>query len=155
MKIEIEIEEKIPEIITEILYSGKWHSIVTDDSKGLKRAIIKNFMHDTVAFIEIWEHEIHIRTSCCNSTYRIFGRNGHVVCEYIGACSCCKLLDKQIFLKLTPLRNIHHYIPDKESPHPLCEQDEAASKRDKPQPNVLYDEFIHEYLPISLHRGND
>ena len=150
MKIEFEIEEKMPEIITEILYSGKWHSVVVDDSKGLKRAVIKNFMHDTVAFVEIWEREIHLKTACCNSTYRIFERKGRVVCEYIGACDCCKLLDKQVFPQLTPLRNIHHYILEKESPEPLCEPGEAADK-----PNGLYDEFIHEYLPISLSPGND
>jgi hypothetical protein len=118
MKIEFEIEEKLPEIIMEILYSGKWHSIVTDHCNILKRAVIKNVMNDTVAFVEIWENEIHIKTACCNSTYRIFNRNGSVICEYIGSCVCCKLLDKQVFPQLTPLKNIHHYMPDKENPFP-------------------------------------
>jgi hypothetical protein len=146
MKIEFEIEERIPEIVTEILYSGKWHSIITDDCKSLKRAVIKNFIHDIVAFVEIWEREIHIKTACSNSTYRIFCRNGHVMCEYIGAC--CQLLDEQVFPQLTPLRNIHHYILDKENPEPLSEQYELEDMADNLKPAGPPDEFIHESRPV-------
>jgi hypothetical protein len=155
MKIEFEIEEKIPDIVAEILYSGKWRSAITAECRGLKRAVIRNFMQDVVAFVEIWEHELHIKTACCNATCRIFGRNGRMMCEYVGAGACCRLPDKRVFPQLTPLRNIHHYLAGHEEPEASFEQPRTPRPADRGPIGRRYDEFIHEHLPVSPHLKNE
>jgi hypothetical protein len=108
MKIEFKIEEKMPEIIREILHSDKYHSTVKDEGHGLQRVVIKDAMHNIVAFVEIWKQEIHIKTPCECATYRIFHKQDCMVCEYIGALQ--ELLNQEMIPKLTPVNG--HFIYD-------------------------------------------
>ena len=85
MKIQFEIKEKLPDIIAEIMHSDKWQTKVLEKMHGLERVTIKDPNYESEACIEIWQHEIHIRTAWSNYTYRIFTRGNAVWCEYIGA----------------------------------------------------------------------
>ena len=85
MKIQFEIKEKLPEIIAEIMHSDKWQTKILEKMHGLERITIKDPNYKSEACIEIWQHEIHIRTAWSNYTYRIFTRGNAVWCEYIGA----------------------------------------------------------------------
>ncbi|MDR1938887.1 MAG: hypothetical protein LBQ73_10390 [Tannerellaceae bacterium] len=110
MKIEFRIEEKMPDIIAEILHSDKWRSIVKNKCACLQRVVVEDFMDNTIAFVEIWKQEIHIKIACSCATYRIFCRQNHVICEYIGALG--ELLDHQPFPKLTPVKDLQHILDD-------------------------------------------
>ena len=85
MKIQFEIKEKLPEIIAEVRHSDKWQTTVVEKTHGLERVTIKDPNYDSEACIEIWEHEIHVRTAWSNYTYRVFKRGDSCWCEYIGA----------------------------------------------------------------------
>lgn len=74
MKIQFEIKEKLPEIIAEIMHSDKWQTKILEKMHGLERITIKDPNYKSEACIEIWQHEIHIRTAWSNYTYRIFTR---------------------------------------------------------------------------------
>ena len=71
---------------------------------GLERITIKDPNYKSEACIEIWQHEIHIRTAWSNYTYRIFTRGNAVWCEYIGAYR--GLLEQKLLPSLTPKMNI-------------------------------------------------
>lgn len=71
MKIQFEIKEKLPEIIAEIMHSDKWQTKILEKMHGLERMTIKDPNYESEACIEIWQHEIHIRTAWSNYTYRI------------------------------------------------------------------------------------
>jgi hypothetical protein len=140
MKIEFEIEEKMPEIITEILDSDKWQSTVTVDCGRLKRVVLKDFMQKIVAYVDIWNQEIHIKTTRSDATYRIFCHKNHVMCEYIG--SVHGLLIQRNLPKLTPISHIALY-------------DETESEQPEPEDEIEifhthknYDMFIHDDIPI-------
>ena len=71
---------------------------------GLERVTIKDPNYESEACIEIWQHEIHIRTAWSNYTYRIFTRGNADWCEYIGAYR--GLLEQKLLPSLTPKMNI-------------------------------------------------
>ena len=100
MKIRFEIKEQMPDIIANIMHSGKWQTNVLEDGERLKRVTIKDPDYDSEAYIEIWPNEIHIRTAWSNFTYRIFTWGDTVLCEYIGAYR--GLLEQKLLPKLTP-----------------------------------------------------
>lgn len=85
MRIQFEIKEKLPDIISEILHSDKWLTLVRDENHGLRRVTIKDPYFDSEACVDIWEHEIHVTTAWSNYTYRIYQKGNSVWCEYIGA----------------------------------------------------------------------
>lgn len=135
MKIQFEIKEKMPEIIKEVLHSNKWHSVVTIDDYGLKRVMIKDPVHhDSKAFVEIWEKEIHIKTAKSNHTYRIFKKENAVICEYFGAH--CELLNQCLLPKITPLCELKKTIDH--------QKDQHINKENK----RFSDEFIKNDMPI-------
>ena len=72
MRIQFEIKEKLPDIISEILHSDKWLTLVRDENHGLRRVTIKDPYFDSEACVDIWEHEIHVTTAWSNYTYRIY-----------------------------------------------------------------------------------
>ena len=63
MRIQFEIKEKLPDIISEILHSDKWLTLVRDENHGLRRVTIKDPYFDSEACVDIWEHEIHVTTA--------------------------------------------------------------------------------------------
>ena len=63
MRIQFEIKEKLPDIISEILHSDKWLTLVRDENHGLRRVTIKDPYFDSEASVDIWEHEIHVTTA--------------------------------------------------------------------------------------------
>lgn len=104
MKIQFEIKEQLSEIIAEIMHSDKWHTEVLEKMHGLERLVIKDPNYDSKAHIEIWKHEIHIRTAMSNYNYRIYTKGDVIWCEYIGAYR--GLLEQRLLPRLTPKVNI-------------------------------------------------
>lgn len=163
MQIQFEIREQLPDIISEILNSDKWHTHVIEEKETLKRISIKDPYFDSKASVEIWQNEIHIRTAWSNYTYRIFEKDGSVWCEYIGAYR--GLLEQTLLPRLTPKENFldaevtnsslldgekesllkyskenvkqKHSRPDKERKKPLSDH-----------PRVVCDEFIKIGVPL-------
>ena len=173
MKIQFEIKEKLPEIIAEIMHSDKWQTKILEKMHGLERITIKDPNYKSEACIEIWQHEIHIRTAWSNYTYRIFTRGNAVWCEYIGAYR--GLLEQKLLPSLTPKMN----ILDSE----VVESSLTGNKRQtlrtyssenlklknfrrdnfkeeynvtSPQdhPTVVYDEYIKEGMPMPSPYGD-
>lgn len=173
MKIQFEIKEKLPEIIAEIMHSDKWQTKILEKMHGLERMTIKDPNYESEACIEIWQHEIHIRTAWSNYTYRIFTRGNAVWCEYIGAYR--GLLEQKLLPCLTPKMN----ILDSE----VVESSLTGNKRQtlrtyssenlklknfrrdnfkeeynvtSPQdhPTVVYDEYIKEGMPMPSPYGD-
>jgi hypothetical protein len=136
MKVEFEIEEKMPDIISEILHSDKWHSMVKDDCNGLQRVVLKDLTNADIAYAEIWKREIHLRPASSGSTYRIFVSKKRVMCEYIG--SAHGLLAHALFPKLTPITNLDR-LPDGNT---------EDVKPKTPKPGRVYDRFINDGLPV-------
>ena len=54
MRIQFEIKEKLPDIISEILHSDKWLTLVRDENHGLRRVTIKDPYFDSEASVDIW-----------------------------------------------------------------------------------------------------
>ena len=104
MRIQFEIKEKLPDIISEILHSDKWLTLVRDENHGLRRVTIKDPYFDSEACVDIWEHEIHVTTAWSNYTYRIYQKGNSVWCEYIGAYR--GLLEQNLLPTMTPKENI-------------------------------------------------
>ena len=77
MRIQFEIKEKLPDIISEILHSDKWLTLVRDENHGLRRVTIKDPYFDSEACVDIWEHEIHVTTTPIESIKKVilFGAN--------------------------------------------------------------------------------
>ena len=123
MRIQFEIKEKLPDIISEILHSDKWLTLVRDENHGLRRVTIKDPYFDSEACVDIWEHEIHVTTAWSNYTYRIYQKGNSVWCEYIGAYR--GLLEQNLLPTMTPKENIldsevflfedHRMIPESSS----------------------------------------
>lgn len=167
MKIQFEVKEKLPEIIEEIMHSDKWQTKVLEKMHGLERVTIKDQDFDSAACIEIWAHEIHIRTAWSNYTYRLFKRGSTVWCEYIGAYR--GLLEQTLLPSITPKTNIldsevmeSSLTGDKKETLRTYSTENLKLKnfrRDhfkaeynitSPQdhPTVVYDEYITEGMPI-------
>ena len=51
MRIQFEIKEKLPDIISEILHSDKWLTLVRDENHGLRRVTIKDLLSQRHASI--------------------------------------------------------------------------------------------------------
>lgn len=167
MKIQFEIKEKLPDIVAEIMHSNKWQTKVLEKMQGLERVTIKDPNYDSEASIEIWDHEIHIRTAWSNYTYRIFTRGDAVWCEYIGAYR--GLLEQTLLPVLTPKMNILDSVVMESSltgnrketlrtystenlklknfrRGNFKEEYNIASPQD--HPTVVYDEYIKEGMPM-------
>lgn len=104
MRIQFEIKEKLPDIVAEIKHSDKWQTKVKEVMQGLERLTIKDPNFDSEACIDIWGHEIHIRTAWSNYTYRLYPQGDAVWCEYIGAYR--GLLEQTLLPKITPKMSI-------------------------------------------------
>ncbi|MCD7915673.1 MAG: hypothetical protein LUG96_10795 [Tannerellaceae bacterium] len=168
MRIQFEIKERLPEIITEILTSNKWQSTVNEEQCGLKRVVIKDLMYDSKATIEIWENEIHIKIAWSNYTYRIFNQAHSVWCEYIGAYR--GLLEQKLLPTLTPVKNIldtnvldssilgnkkemlRNYsfvnLKVKQSRNEIYSKEHSKTFHKDDHPTIVYDEFIKEGIPV-------
>lgn len=167
MKIQFEVKEKLPEIIAEIKKSDKWQTKVVEKMHGLERVTIKDPNYDSEACIEIWEHEIHIRTAWSDYSYRIFTRGSVVWCEYIGAYR--GLLEQTLLPTLTPRVNILDSIVTESSltgnkaetlrvyssenlklknfrRDNFKEEYNVTSPQDHPK--IVYDEYIKDGVPI-------
>ena len=90
MRIQFEIKEKLPDIISEILHSDKWLTLVRDENHGLRRVTIKDPYFDSEACVDIWEHEIHVTTAWYNYTYRIYQKGFVPTILYKRQCSRTK-----------------------------------------------------------------
>lgn len=135
--------------------------------RGLERVTIKDPNFNSEACIEIWEHEIHIRTAWSDYTYRLYSKGDSVWCEYIGAYR--GLLEQTLLPRLTPKMNIldSEVIESsltgnrKESLRTygtenlklknfrrdnFKEEYNVASPQD--HPSIVYDEYIKEGVPI-------
>lgn len=167
MRIQFEIKEKLPDIISEILHSDKWLTLVRDENHGLRRVTIKDPYFDSEASVDIWEHEIHVTTAWSNYTYRIYQKGNSVWCEYIGAYR--GLLEQNPFAyndserkhsgfggieqllfgdRKETLRNysvenlkLKNFRRDN-----FTAEYQLASPQDHPK--IVYDEFIKEGVPI-------
>ncbi|MDL2282314.1 hypothetical protein LJC44_04280 [Parabacteroides sp. OttesenSCG-928-G06] len=163
MRIEFEIREELSDIITEILHSDKWQSMILEEGSGFKRVSIKDLHFDSNAAIEIWPEEIHIRTAWSNYTYRIFRRNRAVFCEYIGAYR--GLLEQNLLPQLTPKENILDAIvtesslvngeeetlrqySEKSILHKQAQVADDAPIASDYHPQVVYDEYIKTGVPM-------
>ena len=167
MKIQFEIKEKLPEIIAEIRHSDKWQTKVVEKTPALERVTIKDPNYDSEACVEIWEHEIHIRTAWSNYTYRVFEQGNTNWCEYIGAYR--GLLVQTLLPTLTPKMNILDSVVvessltgnKKETLRTYSTENlklknfrrgnfKAEYNVTSPQdhPTVVYDEYIKEGVPM-------
>ena len=167
MRIQFEIKEKLPDIISERLHSDKWLTLVRDENHGLRRVTIKDPYFDSEACVDIWEHEIHVTTAWSNYTYRIYQKGNSVWCEYIGAYR--GLLEQNLLPTMTPKENILDsevlnsslFGDRKETLRNYSAENlklknfrrdnfaaeyQLASPQDHPK--IVYDEFIKEGVPI-------
>ena len=85
MRIQFEIKEKLPEIIEEIMNSGKWQTSVKEELSGRTTVVIRDQAYGSEATIEIYAKSIEIKTAWSKYSYRIFVANDIVWCEYNGA----------------------------------------------------------------------
>lgn len=140
MRILFEIEEKLPDIISEILESEEWQSVVEVDHCKFKKLVLKDLFFDAMIFVEIWEKEVHLKTPQAEHTYRILERGGKSVCEYIGTID--GVLKQHPFPKITPLKNLQL----------ACEEEYGTSKVSNIYRNfrnyALNDDFIKDGIPI-------
>lgn len=165
MRIQFEIREKLPEIVEEILHSDKWLTRVKEKTSGLIRVTIKDPYYDSEAFVEIWEHEIHLTTAWSNYSYRIYRQGNVVWCEYIGAYR--GLLEQNLLPTLTPkdnfldaevlsssliqgeketLRNYSMEQVKNRQGRPQTKEGDAVAVKDHPK--VVSDEFVKIGVPI-------
>ena len=84
MRIQFEIKEKLPEIIEEIMNSGKWQTSVKEELSGRTTVVIRDQAYGSEATIEIYAKSIEIKTAWSKYSYRIFVANDIVWCEYNG-----------------------------------------------------------------------
>lgn len=132
-----------------------------EDREGFKRLSIKDPYFESEASVEIWRHEIHLRTAWSNYTYRIYERGNSVWCEYIGAYR--GLLEQTLLPRITPKENILDSIVtgttltsrEGESLRNYSEENIRLKKKKenskhsaKDHPQVVYDEFIKDGVPV-------
>lgn len=167
MRIQFEIMEKLPDIIAEILHSDKWLTLAKEEKHGPRRVTIKDPYFNSEASIDIWEHEVHVRTAWSNYTYRIYQKGDTVWCEYIGAYR--GLLEQNLLPTMTPKENILDsevlnsslFGDKKETLRNYSAENlklknfrrdnyvaefQVASPQDHPK--VVYDEFIKVGIPL-------
>ena len=60
MRIQFEIKEKLPEIIEEIMNSGKWQTSVKEELSGRTTVVIRDQAYGSEATIEIYAKSIEI-----------------------------------------------------------------------------------------------
>lgn len=168
MKIQFEIKEKLSDIISEILHSGKWQTLVKEKKPDLTRVTIKDPYFNSEATVDIWGSELHITTAMSNYTYRIYPKEDVVWCEYIGAYR--GLLEQNLLPSITP----KHNILDSEVLHSSLRGQEVGTLRDygtenlklknfrrdnfkegeeqftssSDHPKIVYDEYIKEGMPM-------
>ena len=167
---EVSVKVEIPPVITK--EKQERPGTESKQEQQLKRKVAQYYGLEE-ACIEIWQHEIHIRTAWSNYTYRIFMRGNAVWCEYIGAYR--GLLEQKLLPSLTPKMN----ILDSE----VVESSLTGNKRQtlrtyssenlklknfrrdnfkeeynvtSPQdhPTVVYDEYIKEGMPMPSPYGD-
>ena len=167
---EVSVKVEIPPVITK--EKQERPGTESKQEQQLKRKVAQYYGLEE-ACIEIWQHEIHIRTAWSNYTYRIFTRGNAVWCEYIGAYR--GLLEQKLLPSLTPKMN----ILDSE----VVESSLTGNKRQtlrtyssenlklknfrrdnfkeeynvtSPQdhPTVVYDEYIKEGMPMPSPYGD-
>lgn len=165
MRIQFEIKEKLHDIISEILHSDKWHTMVKEDKEDLKRIILKDRHFESEASVEIWKNEIHLKTAWSNYTYRIYQHVGSVWCEYVGAYR--GLLEQSLLPRITPKENLldaevshstilkserdtlrnysHENLKQKKNRREHLKR-EGGDSKDHPQ--VVHDEFIKIGVPL-------
>ncbi|MDH6533470.1 hypothetical protein D0T51_00545 [Parabacteroides sp. 52] len=168
MRIQFEIKEKLPDIVTEILCSDKWLSLVLEEKEHFKRISIKDPYFESEALVEIWKYEVHIKTAWSNFTYRIYQQGGTVWCEYTGAYR--GLLEQKLLPRLTPKENflnaevsnsvlldkgketLFKYSTESRKLKSPALGDERKKKEadfvPKKHPQVVYDEFIKVGVPL-------
>ncbi len=144
MRIQFDIKEKMHEIVSEILHSKNWKSIVEVDNKKLKKVVMNGISLNAKTYVDIWENEIHIKTPKGDHTYRIFSNGTNAVCEYIG--DRYGLLKQRPFPKITPQKNIQNMILNKREDDFHC--------RKSHNHNVSFyeckvnDEYIKDGMPM-------
>lgn len=104
MRIQFEINEKLPEIVAELLHSEKWLTLVKEEKENYKKLTIKDPYFDSGASVEIFKDEIQIQTAWSNYYYRIYTLGETVWCEYVGAYR--GLLEQNLLPVITPKKSI-------------------------------------------------
>ncbi len=104
MRIQFEIREKLSEVISEILNSERWATIVKEDISGRKSVVIRDRSYDSEASIEIYAREVCIKTAWSSYSYRLFVVGDNVWCEYNGAYR--GLLEQQLLPTITPKESL-------------------------------------------------
>ena len=104
MRIQFEIKEKLPEIIEEIMNSGKWQTSVKEELSGRTTVVIRDQAYGSEATIEIYAKSIEIKTAWSKYSYRIFVANDIVWCEYNGAYR--GLLEQVLLPTITPKESL-------------------------------------------------
>lgn len=121
----------LKDIVSEILHSEKWLTLVKEEKDGLKRITLKDPFFESEANVEIWKEEIHLKTAWSNYTYRIYQRGSSVWCEYVGACR--EFLEQTLLPRITPKDKVLDCVVKDEMLHPA----------DSPQQGMC-DEFIKD-----------
>ena len=151
MRIQFEIKEKLPEIIEEIMNSGKWQTSVKEELSGRTTVVIRDQAYGSEATIEIYAKSIEIKTAWSKYSYRIFVANDIVWCEYNGAYR--GLLEQVLLPTITPKESLldsdvtesslygreHKKLFRREN---FNEQRNGTAAFDHPK--RVYDEFIKE-----------
>lgn len=104
MRIQFEIREKLSEVISEILNSERWATIIKEDISGRKSVVIRDRSYDSEASIEIYAREVSIKTAWSSYSYRLFVIGDNVWCEYNGAYR--GLLEQQLLPTITPKESL-------------------------------------------------
>lgn len=104
MRIQFEIREKLSEVISEILNSERWATIIKEDISGRKSVVIRDRSYDSEASIEIYAREVSIKTAWSSYSYRLFVVGDNVWCEYNGAYR--GLLEQQLLPTITPKESL-------------------------------------------------
>ena len=93
-----------PEIIEEIMNSGKWQTSVKEELSGRTTVVIRDQAYGSEATIEIYAKSIEIKTAWSKYSYRIFVANDIVWCEYNGAYR--GLLEQVLLPTITPKESL-------------------------------------------------
>ncbi len=104
MRIQFEIRERLSDIVDEILHSEKWLTVVKEDIPGKMLVTVRDRHYDSEASVEIYAHEINIKTAWSSYTYRLFAKGSNVWCEYNGAYR--GLLEQNLLPTITPKESL-------------------------------------------------
>ena len=150
MRIQFEIKEKLPEIIEEIMNSGKWQTSVKEELSGRTTVVIRDQAYGSEATIEIYAKSIEIKTAWSKYSYRIFVANDIVWCEYNGAYR--GLLEQVLLPTITPKESLLDSDVTESSlygrEHKKLRRENFNEQRNGTaafdHPKRVYDEFIKE-----------